>query len=248
MCGGGRFRLNDRLRPTMTGLDHIVRQRLHGETASPLPAVTSAPPVSRKGSWSSMFTGIITDLGRVRSIETEGDTRIEIETTYETGLISIGASIACSGVCLTVIERALGWFAVQASAETLSCTTLGDWRAGTPVNLERALRLGDELGGHLVSGHVDGVGTILSITPEGDSRRFVFEAPPPLARFIAPKGSVAIDGISLTVNEVAGGRFGVNIIPHTWTVTNLGAARAGDRVNLEIDLIARYVARLMEHG
>lgn len=195
-----------------------------------------------------MFTGIVTDLGRVRSIRNEGDTRIEIATAYDTAAIPIGASIACSGVCLTVIDRAAGWFAVQASAETLSCTTLGDWREGTPVNLERALRLGDELGGHLVSGHVDGVGTILSITPEGDSRRFLFDAPAALARFIAPKGSVAIDGISLTVNEVSSSRFGVNIIPHTWTVTNLGAARPGDRVNLEIDLLARYVARLMEHG
>ena len=195
-----------------------------------------------------MFTGIVTDLGRVRSIRTEGDTRIEIETAYDMTAVPIGASIACSGVCLTVIDRASGWFAVQASAETVSCTTLGEWREGTPVNLERALKLGDELGGHLVSGHVDGVGTILSITPEGDSRRFLFEAPPALARFIAPKGSVAIDGISLTVNEVTGDRFGVNIIPHTWTVTNLGAAQPGDRVNLEIDLLARYVARLMEHG
>jgi riboflavin synthase len=195
-----------------------------------------------------MFTGIITDLGRVRSIRSGGDTRIEIETGYDVADVPTGASIACSGVCLTVIDRAPGWFAVQASAETRSCTTVGDWRKGSLVNLERALRLGDELGGHLVSGHVDGVGTILSITPEGDSRRFVFEAPPSLARFIATKGSVAVDGISLTVNEVAGGRFGVNIIPHTWTVTNLGAAQEGSRVNLEIDLIARYVARLMEHG
>ncbi|HYN38327.1 MAG TPA: riboflavin synthase [Rhodospirillales bacterium] len=195
-----------------------------------------------------MFTGIITDLGRVRDLRCTGDTRIEIETAYDTGAVPIGASIACSGVCLTVIDRAPGWFAVQASAETLSCTTLGHWRPGTPVNLERALRLGDELGGHLVSGHVDGVGTIASITPEGESWRFVFDAPAALARFIAPKGSIAIDGISLTVNEVNGARFGVNIIPHTWTGTNLGAAGAGHRVNLEIDLLARYVARLMEHG
>ena len=195
-----------------------------------------------------MFTGIVTDLGRVRDIRTEGDTRIEIASAYDMAAVPSGASIACSGVCLTVIERAAGWFAVQASAETLSCTTLGSWLSGTPVNLERALKLGDELGGHLVSGHVDGVGTIVSITPEGDSRRFLFEAPPALARFIAPKGSIAIDGISLTVNEVEGGRFGVNIIPHTWAVTSIGAAQPGDRVNLEIDMLARYVARLMEHG
>lgn len=195
-----------------------------------------------------MFTGIITDLGRVRRIRCEGDTRIDIETTYDLAAVPIGASIACSGVCLTVIDRSAGCFAVQASAETLSCTTLGDWRESTPVNLERALRLGDELGGHLVSGHVDGVGTILSITPEGGSWRVLIEAPPALARFIAPKGSIAVDGISLTVNEVEDRRFGVNIIPHTWSVTTLGAARVGERVNLEIDLLARYVARLMEHG
>jgi riboflavin synthase len=147
-----------------------------------------------------------------------------------------------------VIDKGPGWFAVHASAETLSRTTLGDWWPGTPVNLERALRLGDELGGHLVSGHIDGVGRVAGIAPEGASRRFVFEAPPQLARFIASKGSVAIDGISLTVNEVDGARFGVNIIPHTLSVTTLGEAGPGDRVNLEIDLLARYVARLIQHG
>jgi riboflavin synthase len=195
-----------------------------------------------------MFTGIITDLGRVREIRADGDTRIEITTRFDDAAIPIGASIACSGVCLTVIDKGPGWFAVQASGETLSCTTLGDWRPGTSVNLERALGLGDELGGHLVSGHVDGVGRVAAITPEGASRRFVFEAPAQLARFIASKGSVAIDGISLTVNEVDGARFGVNIIPHTLSITTLGEAEAGDRVNLEIDLLARYVARLIEHG
>lgn len=195
-----------------------------------------------------MFTGIVTDLGRVQDIRSEGDTRIEIASAYDMASVPIGASIACSGVCLTVIERAAGWFAVQASAETLACTTLASWQRGTPVNLERALRLGDELGGHLVSGHVDGVGSIVSITPEGDSRRFLFEAPDTLARFIAPKGSIAIDGVSLTVNAVEGRRFGVNIIAHTAAVTTLGTAQPGDRVNLEIDLLARYVARLMEHG
>jgi riboflavin synthase len=195
-----------------------------------------------------MFTGIITDLGHVREIRADGDTRIEITTRFDDAAIPIGASIACSGVCLTVIDKGPGWFAVQASGETLSCTTLGDWRPGTSVNLERALGLGDELGGHLVSGHVDGVGRVAAITPEGASRRFVFEAPAQLARFIASKGSVAIDGISLTVNEVDGARFGVNIIPHTLSITTLGEAEAGDRVNLEIDLLARYVARLLEHG
>ncbi len=195
-----------------------------------------------------MFTGIVTDLGRVRDVRNDGDTRMEITTRFDDAAIPIGASIACSGVCLTVIDKGPGWFAVQASGETLSCTTLGDWRPGTAVNLERALRVGDELGGHLVSGHVDGVGRALAITPEGASRRFVFEAPAQLARFIASKGSVAIDGISLTVNEVDGARFGVNIIPHTLSVTTLGEAGPGDRVNLEIDLLARYVARLIEHG
>ncbi len=195
-----------------------------------------------------MFTGIVTDLGRVRDIRSDGDTRIEIGTAYDMASVPIGASIACSGVCLTVIERGQGWFAVQASAETLACTTLGEWQTGARVNLERALKVGDELGGHLVSGHVDGVGTIVSITPEGDSHRFLFEAPAALARFVAPKGSIAIDGISLTVNEVDGARFGVNIIAHTWAVTSLGTAQPGTRVNLEIDLLARYVARLMEHG
>jgi riboflavin synthase len=195
-----------------------------------------------------MFTGIITDLGRVRAVRAEGDTRIEIATRYEDSAIPIGTSIACSGACLTVIDKGPGWFAVQASAETLACTTLGDWRPGTRVNLERALRFGDELGGHLVAGHVDAVGRIVAITPEGASRRFVFEAPPQLARFIASKGSVAVDGISLTINEVDGARFGVNIISHTLSVTTLGGAEPGDRVNLEIDLLARYLARLIEHG
>ena len=195
-----------------------------------------------------MVTGIVTDLGQVREILSEGDTRIEIASAYDMATVPVGTSIACSGVCLTVIERAAGWFAVQASGETLACTTLASWQKATPVNLERALKVGDELGGHLVSGHVDGVGTIVSITPEGDSRRFLFEAPPSLARFIVPKGSIAIDGISLTVNEVEGRRFGVNIIPHTAAMTSLGTSQPGDRVNLEIDLLARYVARLMEHG
>lgn len=200
-----------------------------------------------------MFTGIVTDLGRVRRISTRGDTRLEIETQFELASIPMGASIACSGVCLTVIETGVGeggtgWFAVSASAETLSCTTIGHWREGTAVNLERALRLGDELGGHLVSGHVDGVGRIAQIRPEGDSRRLTFTTPPGVARFVASKGSIAVDGISLTVNETEGGLFGVNIIPHTLAVTTLGEAVVGDPVNLEIDLLARYVARLIEHG
>ena len=192
-----------------------------------------------------MFTGIVTDLGRVRALVPGGDTGYEIETRYDTGTIAIGASIACSGVCLTAIERGPGWFRVQASAETRARSTLGNWRVGTPVNLERSLRLGDELGGHLVAGHVDGVGRLVSAREEGDSVRLVFETPAALAPGIASKGSIAVDGVSLTVNEVTGARFGVNIIPHTRAVTSLGSLKVGEPVNLELDLIARYVARLM---
>lgn len=195
-----------------------------------------------------MFTGIITDLGQVRAVRTEGDTRLEIATRYDETATPVGASIACSGVCLTVVDKGPGWFAVQASAETLSCTTIGNWRAGMRVNLEQALKLGDAMGGHIVSGHVDAVGHIVAITPDGTSRRFTFDGPVRLARLIATKGSIAVDGISLTVNEVDGARFGINIIPHTLAVTTLGEARPGDPVNLEMDLLARYVARLLEHG
>jgi riboflavin synthase len=195
-----------------------------------------------------MFTGIITDIGRVRRVEKRGDTRFEIETAYDMAGVDLGASICCSGCCLTVVDRGPGWFAVDVSAESLARTNLGDWREGTRINLERALRMGDELGGHVVSGHVDGVGEIVSITPDGDSRRFRFRVPGELARFIAPKGSVAVNGTSLTVNEVEGNLFGVNIIPHTQAVTTWGHARAGDAVNIEIDMLARYVARLAEFG
>ncbi len=193
-----------------------------------------------------MFTGIVTDVGRVRSVADRGDRRFVLSTAFDTATIDIGASIACSGCCLTVVETAPGCFAVDASAETLSVTTLGEWRDGTEVNLERALKVGDELGGHLVSGHVDGVGQVVSVREEGASHRIVFEAPQDLARFIASKGSIAVDGVSLTVNEVDGRRFGVNIIPHTWTETTFRRLAAGSRVNLEIDLLARYVARLRE--
>jgi riboflavin synthase len=192
-----------------------------------------------------MFTGIITDLGRVRAVAQGAMTRIEIGTRYAAESIAIGASIACSGACLSVVERGPGWFAVEASAETLSKTTLGEWRAGTAVNLERPLRLGDELGGHLVLGHVDGVAALAERRPDGGSLRLTFEAPGDLARFIAPKGSVAIDGVSMTVNEASGRRFGVNVIPITQRETTLGALASGARVNLEIDLLARYVARLI---
>jgi riboflavin synthase len=192
-----------------------------------------------------MFTGIITDLGKVKSIAFGPITRLEIATAYDTGGIALGASIACNGCCLSVVEKGPGWLAFEASRETLDKTTMADWEVGHPVNLERALKLGDELGGHLVSGHVDGVGRLLSIRPDGGSLRMAIEAPAEMARMIAPKGSIVLDGISLTVNEVGNASFGVNIIPITQTATNLGQAREGDRVNLEIDLIARYVARLL---
>ncbi|WP_353859430.1 riboflavin synthase [Azospirillum formosense] len=191
-----------------------------------------------------MFTGIITDVGRVRAVERQGDTRFTVETAFAMETVPIGASIANNGVCLTVVEKGPGWFAVQASAETLSKTTLGGWAEGTRVNLERALKVGDELGGHIVSGHVDGVATVVEVRADGESKRFTFEAPATLAKYIASKGSVALDGVSLTVNEVDGARFGVNIIPHTQDATTFGALKAGDRVNLEIDMLARYVARL----
>ena len=200
-----------------------------------------------------MFTGIITDLGRVRAVEARGDTRLTVETGYDTAGIDLGASIACSGACLTVVDKGSDWFAADVSAETLSKTTLGDWVAGTAVNLERPLKLGDELGGHLVSGHVDGVAEAYERAEEGGSLRLVFGAPEALMAYIAAKGSVTLDGVSLTVNRVedapgdepGGGRFEVNIIPHTAEVTSLGACRPGTRVNLEIDLLARYVQRLM---
>lgn len=192
-----------------------------------------------------MFTGIVTDLGKIRAIEKQGDTRIEIETSYDMDDVDIGASIACSGPCLTVIEKGPGWFAVEASAETLDKTGLGDWAVGTPVNLERAMRIGDELGGHIVSGHVDAVAKIVDMQPEGDSVRFTFEAPQEFAKYIAPKGSVSLDGVSLTVNEVQDNRFGVNIISHTQGETTFGSRKVGDRINMEIDTIARYVARIL---
>lgn len=197
-----------------------------------------------------MFTGIVSDVGEIATVMSggqQGDRRFVVRTKHDMTPVPIGASIACSGCCLTVIEKGPGWFAVEASAETLNKTHLGDWQQGHRINLELSLKLGDELGGHLVYGHVDGVGRIASMTPEGGSVRFVFEAPDELARFIAPKGSIAVDGISLTVNEVESNRFGVNIISHTQAVTTMGAAKAGQRVNLEVDMLARYVQRLLEH-
>jgi len=197
-----------------------------------------------------MFTGIITDIGRLRSIEHTGDggTRIAIDTAYETSDIALGASIACAGVCLTVVDTGRGWFAVEVSNETLARTTLGDWNKGNPINLERALRVGDELGGHIVSGHVDGVATVAAVQPDGDSLRYVFEVEDAVARFIAEKGSVTIDGVSLTVNGTSGDRFDVNIIPFTHDNTTFKELDAGARANVEIDMLARYVARLQERS
>lgn len=198
-----------------------------------------------------MFTGIVTDIGRVRSVHQpprgqDGDRRMWIDTRYDPTTISLGASIACSGVCLTVVELDDASFAVDVSGETLSKTTSGTWLEGTPVNLERSLKLGDELGGHLVYGHVDAVAQVVSAERDGESWRYVFEVPEPLAKFVASKGSITLDGVSLTVNEVEGRRFGVNIIPHTRSVTTFGEMGAGDQVNLEIDMLARYVARLLD--
>src|SRR5215470_2357944 len=199
-----------------------------------------------------MFTGIVTDIGEVVAVEprAEGLTRLKIACGYDPDSIAIGASIACSGVCLTVVARGRdgnrAWFAVDAAAETLRLTTVGGWRKGTRINLERALKIGDELGGHIVAGHADGVAAVLAREDLTDMARITFRAPTELARFIAPKGSVALDGISLTVNEVAGDTFSVLIIPHTLKVTMLGLLDDGDQVNLEVDLMARYAARLME--
>lgn len=198
-----------------------------------------------------MFTGIITDIGTVLASEKRGDLRVRIATSYDIEGIDIGASIACDGVCLTVVAKGAapqGWFDVDISAETVSATNVGQsgWPVGDKINLERALRVGDELGGHIVSGHVDGQAEVVGITPEGDSTRFSFRVPAALAKFIAPKGSVALNGTSLTVNEVDGATFGVNIIPHTQKVTTWAQVKLGDQVNVEIDTLARYVARLAE--
>lgn len=203
-----------------------------------------------------MFTGIITDVGHVLALKNHGDLRARIGTAYDIAGIDIGASIASDGVCLTVVDKGTqvdgtgpqGWYDVDISAETVSKTALASWAVGKRVNLERALKVGDELGGHIVSGHVDGVAAIVDMTDDGDSTRVTLEAPAALARFIAPKGSVALNGTSLTVNEVDGARFGINFIPHTKSVTTWGDAKVGDAVNLEVDTMARYVARLQDYA
>lgn len=198
-----------------------------------------------------MFTGIVTDCGRILELEQRGDLRARIGTAYDVDGIDIGASIACNGVCLTVV--ALGtapqnWFDVEISAETVSATNVGEWQIGKLLNLERALKVGDELGGHIVSGHVDGVAQVIAMRDEGDSTRVTFRAPERLARFIAPKGSVALNGTSLTVNEVDSTDFGINFIPHTKGATTWGDIAVGDLVNIEVDTMARYVARLQEYA
>jgi riboflavin synthase len=195
-----------------------------------------------------MFTGIVTDIGTILETEQKGDLSAKIGTNYDISTVEIGASIACDGVCLTVVDKGTGWFRVEISAETLAKTNIGRnrWPVSHQINLERALKVGDELGGHIVSGHVDDVAEVVSMTDEGDSTRVRFRAPTALAKFIAPKGSVALNGTSLTVNEVEGAEFGVNLIPHTKQVTTWGKVKPGDLINLEVDTMARYVARLGE--
>ncbi len=195
-----------------------------------------------------MFTGIITDLGTVCAVEAGDGSRIAITTAYDLATVPIGASIACAGGCLTVVDKGADWFAMDLSAETLGCTTLGDCRVGTRLNLERPLKVGDEFGGHIVLGHIDGVGRIVGREPAGESVRFVVAAPGGLARFIAAKGSIALDGVSLTVNQVTGAEFEVTMIPHTLRSTSFGNARPEDRVNVEVDVFARYLARMNEEG
>jgi len=197
-----------------------------------------------------MFTGIVTDMGEVSAVEPRaaGLVRLKIACRCDPETVAVGASIACSGVCLSVVDRGKDWFAVDAAAETLRLTTAGRWREGTRVNLERALKVGDELGGHIVAGHVDGLAALIARENLPDMAQLTLRVPAKLARFIAVKGSVALDGVALTVNEIAGETFSVLIIPHTLKVTTLGTLAVGEEVNLEVDLLARYLARLMERG
>ncbi len=196
-----------------------------------------------------MFTGIITDIGTIRSADQRGDLRLVIETAYDTATVAIGASIACSGACMTVVDKGSGWFAIDMSGESVSCTAPGMWITGGPLNLERAMKIGDELGGHIVTGHVDGIGHVVSFEPVGDSWRVVIAAPDAVAPYVAAKGSITVDGVSLTVNDVTDqpdgtAHFTLNIIPHTAAMTTLGGLKAGTPVNLEIDILARYLARM----
>jgi riboflavin synthase len=195
-----------------------------------------------------MFTGIVSDIGAITSVETRGDTRVVVATAFDTAIVDLGASISCSGVCLTVIDKGPGWFAVDVSGETLSRTAQGQWKQGKRLNLERALRMGDELGGHIVTGHVDGIAEVVAMRAEGDSRRIEMRLPRELAPFVAPKGSITIDGVSLTVNTVhdadTGTYFSINVIPHTQAVTTMGELQPGGAVNIEIDVLARYLQRM----
>ena len=195
-----------------------------------------------------MFTGIITDIGTIERVEQRGDLRVVVATAYDTAGVDLGASIACSGVCLTVVDKGAGWFAVDVSGESVSRTAQGQWTAGKRLNLERAMKLGEEMGGHIVTGHVDGVAEVIGVCPEGDSKRIGIRLPRELAPFVAAKGSITLDGVSLTVNDVAdredGTHFSVNIIPHTQAVTTLGAIEIGQPVNIEIDVLARYLQRM----
>jgi riboflavin synthase len=194
-----------------------------------------------------MFTGLIKDIGEILTVRDKGGLRrLVIGTHLDVNAMDIGASVACDGCCLTVVDREAGGFAVEVSNETMDVTTIGTWAQGAKINLEPSLRLGDEMGGHIVSGHVDGLATLVSVTPDGESFRLSFEVPLELAGFIAPKGSIALNGISLTVNEVGGTRFGVNIIPHTWQVTNIKDWKPDDKINVEIDMLARYVSRMVD--
>jgi riboflavin synthase len=198
-----------------------------------------------------MFTGIVTDIGRIEAVEARGDLRVRIAAGYDTGGIALGASIACAGVCLTVVDKGEGWFSVDVSTETQSRTAPGLWAEGRRLNLERSLKVGDELGGHIVTGHVDGLGELVAVEPEGDSVRLGIAAGAGLAPYIAAKGSIALDGVSLTVNGIeplpgGGVAFGVNIIPHTAAATTFGEAKAGDAVHIEIDILARYLGRMLE--
>ncbi len=195
-----------------------------------------------------MFTGIITDIGKVKFIEKNEGLKLTISTRYDMDTVDIGASIACSGVCLTVVEKGVDWFLADVSCETISRTNVGDWQVGSEINLERPLKVGDELGGHIISGHVDGLAEVVSIEPIDESYKITFKVPDNLKQFIAAKGSVALNGISLTVNDVGDDEFNVNIIPHTWKETNFSRLKDGFKVNLEIDVLARYVARMNEVG
>lgn len=195
-----------------------------------------------------MFTGIVTDIGAIKSLKKDGDLRAVIQTSYDMSGVAVGASIACSGVCLTVVEKTVGSFTVDISAETIACTNISQWQEGTKINLERAMRLGDEFGGHIVSGHVDGIAVVEKIERVDASHRIRFSVPENLAIFVAAKGSIALDGISLTVNKVEGNSFEINIIPHTWEKTTVSNLSVGSKVNLEVDMLARYVARMKEVG